>query len=328
IIPGIVAQVTNILEAPKPIYPSLNKLCVYDTHGFFKEHVDTPKTNIFASLVVCLPTSYEGGILAVEDESFDLSSASSIKWCAFYSDCNHKIDEVTKGFRVTLTYDLLYVDLPELTTRNDNLYKALASSVRKIYEDNNIDPDHTSELNPKFVIGIPLVSKYPTLSALGTKTLDSTKPILKGLDRKILAVLHDLGYTTDIKAVYCVEFSRLSYYNTPLPPLSGLGDIYEERKVGSDNDIDCDSDSDGEENYYGTKVFVISDVWNGWTGDVDEQSDDTPYSALHENGGRVLSNIHWLNKPSCRHAGKTYIAYGNEASTGTIYMDGCILAYK
>ena len=34
------------------------------------------------------------------------SSRPSVRWCAFYGDCEHEILPVTKGHRVTVTYNL------------------------------------------------------------------------------------------------------------------------------------------------------------------------------------------------------------------------------
>ncbi|KAF9993796.1 hypothetical protein BGZ80_008029, partial [Entomortierella chlamydospora] len=309
ILPRIMAQAASVLESPKTIYASLNKLCVYETHGFFKEHVDTPQSDIFASLVVCLPTNYEGGMLTVEDNAYDLSSSNSIKWCAFYSDCRHKIDEVTKGFRVTLTYDLLYLDIPEPVPYHDLLYKTLESSLLELHAKHNVDPALTANQKPKFVIGIPLVSKYPSLEGHGGK------PTLKGRDLKTLTILRDLGYTTDVKAVYNVKVRgmfRNRYYHKSHPSFEGIGDVYEE--------VEFTEDFEEED------AYVISDAWHGFSDEVNEECGDYPISALYDNGGRCLKNLYWLWEPTCRHAGPTYIAYGNEPSTGTVYMDGCILA--
>jgi hypothetical protein len=33
-------------------------------------------------------------------------TAATIQWAAFYSDCEHEVHKVTKGHRVTLTYNL------------------------------------------------------------------------------------------------------------------------------------------------------------------------------------------------------------------------------
>ncbi|WQF84799.1 Putative oxoglutarate/iron-dependent dioxygenase [Colletotrichum destructivum] len=85
--------------------------------GKFKAHVDTPRSTYqIGSLVACLPMSHKDGELAVRHDgktyTFDWSDKTaneaqpSIKWAAFYSDCEHEVFEVTKGHRVTLTYNL------------------------------------------------------------------------------------------------------------------------------------------------------------------------------------------------------------------------------
>lgn len=83
--------------------------------GRFKPHVDTPRSALqFGSLVVSLPTQYEGGFLKIrhkgEEVVFDWSNAADrISWAAFYSDCEHEVFEVTSGHRITLTYNLYAV---------------------------------------------------------------------------------------------------------------------------------------------------------------------------------------------------------------------------
>jgi hypothetical protein len=85
--------------------------------GFFKAHVDTPRSDTqFGSLVVSLPCYHEGGQLIVRHAehavTFDWGAsnggAESIQWAAFYSDCEHEVLEVTEGHRVTLTYNLYF----------------------------------------------------------------------------------------------------------------------------------------------------------------------------------------------------------------------------
>ncbi|KAI5236827.1 hypothetical protein E4T43_08378 [Aureobasidium subglaciale] len=96
----------------------LYKLNVYSgPSGRFKAHVDTPRSETqIGSLIVCLPSEFEGGNLSTTHQEntveFDWSRSSSanqtpsIHWAAFYSDCSHEVQEVTAGHRVTLTYDL------------------------------------------------------------------------------------------------------------------------------------------------------------------------------------------------------------------------------
>ncbi|KAF9567289.1 hypothetical protein EC968_003269 [Mortierella alpina] len=342
ILPKIVAQVANLLESRKPIYASLNKLCVYETNGFFKDHVDTPQSNMFASLVVCLPTAYEGGALVVEDQPYDLSSADSIKWCAFYPDCKHRIDEVTKGFRATFTYDLLYVDMPEPVPYHDALYKTLKQSLDELHATHQEPGNLKKRKRQKpMVIGIPLASRYPSLRS-------KAGPILKGKDLRTMAILHDLGYITDVKAVFStrvgykfltrwtkrVARERRQRYDSDdegdyssdysddeaqdsqgefYPAFKGVGTVYEERQFSS-----------GDED---NRVLVISDDWVASI-DVDEQADEEVIEELYRAGGRCLSNVLWLSEPTCNYEGPDYLAYGNEATSETVYMDGCILAYK
>ncbi|KAL4251209.1 hypothetical protein ABKN59_006301 [Abortiporus biennis] len=55
----------------------LYKLNVYGPGSFFKPHKDTPRgENMFGSLVIILPTTYEGGELGVHLDSFSSSSSS------------------------------------------------------------------------------------------------------------------------------------------------------------------------------------------------------------------------------------------------------------
>ena len=37
---------------------------------------------------------------------WSLKSSSAIQWAAFYSDCEHEIETITEGDRITLTYNL------------------------------------------------------------------------------------------------------------------------------------------------------------------------------------------------------------------------------
>ncbi|KAJ6013359.1 hypothetical protein N7540_007950 [Penicillium herquei] len=93
--------------------------CIYSgPSGIFQKHVDTPRSKSqIGSLVVCLPSKFEGGNLIVRhnenevDFDWQRQSAEAIQWAAFYSDCEHEIKTITQGERITLTYNL-YVREP------------------------------------------------------------------------------------------------------------------------------------------------------------------------------------------------------------------------
>ncbi|KAI7286179.1 hypothetical protein KC345_g1374 [Hortaea werneckii] len=108
----------------------LYKLNVYSgPEGFFKPHVDTPRSaSQIGSLVVCLPVEFSGGALAVRHQGQEIvhewgttppaagtkdnntpaaaSGEAAINWTAFYSDCEHEVLPLHSGHRLTLTYNL------------------------------------------------------------------------------------------------------------------------------------------------------------------------------------------------------------------------------
>lgn len=97
---------------------SLYKLLVYESGSFFKPHRDSEKDDgMFGTLVIQLPSRYEGGELVVQHngkvESVDFSTKAhsqnefSVFYTAFYCDCEHEILPVTSGFRVCLIYNLI-----------------------------------------------------------------------------------------------------------------------------------------------------------------------------------------------------------------------------
>lgn len=115
---------------------SLHKLLVYKSGSFFKSHRDSEKEDgMFGTLVIQLPSRYEGGELVVrhngKTESIDFSTKADpqneffVYYTAFYCDCEHEIMPVTSGYRVCLIYNLI------TTNRNKN---STVPSVEKISE--------------------------------------------------------------------------------------------------------------------------------------------------------------------------------------------------
>jgi len=91
----------------------LYKCLLYEKGDFFSIHRDTEKTeNMFATLVIVLPSVYEGGELIVYHEgeqkefSFSKTSQYSVHYVAFYADCKHEVKPVTDGYRLCLIYNL------------------------------------------------------------------------------------------------------------------------------------------------------------------------------------------------------------------------------
>ncbi len=93
----------------------LYKLLVYEKGGFFLPHRDSEKQNrMVASLIVVLPNPFDGGRLTVRHGAakqrltFDEAAAGkSSCYAAFYADCEHEVERVTRGVRIALAYNLV-----------------------------------------------------------------------------------------------------------------------------------------------------------------------------------------------------------------------------
>lgn len=123
----------------------LYKLLVYETGSFFAPHRDTEKTaGMFATLVICLPSSHEGGTLVVEHERetrrIELGGPDSeflTSYAAFYADCRHEITPVRSGYRVCLIYNLALKSAgPQPTApRNSQAVAEAAAILRELFTD-------------------------------------------------------------------------------------------------------------------------------------------------------------------------------------------------
>lgn len=92
----------------------LDKLLVYGPGQFFAPHQDTERDDdMVGTLVVTLPSKYEGGAIVVEhrgDKQTFRGAAqgpTDVSLLAFYADCRHEVKPVKSGHRIALTYHLL-----------------------------------------------------------------------------------------------------------------------------------------------------------------------------------------------------------------------------
>ena len=113
----IVADVALGLGVSGPLAADFYKLLVYDAGSFFVDHRDTEKiSGMFATMVLVLPSTHGGGELVVKhagrEAALDLhpEDPSEIGFAGFYADCVHEVRPVTTGFRLTLVYNLRFVD--------------------------------------------------------------------------------------------------------------------------------------------------------------------------------------------------------------------------
>lgn len=90
------------------------RLEIHDQGGYHKRHAD-PSINPthFATLVVFLPTQYEGGDILFTNKGITRSFRLGLQpakcdWLVYYSDGEYEIKPVTNGYRVTLIYYLFH----------------------------------------------------------------------------------------------------------------------------------------------------------------------------------------------------------------------------
>ncbi len=100
------------------IAASLTDVILYPEGGHFVVHKDTPRSEqMVGTLVVGLPIAHEGGALELRRAGLEVAldwgsgppSSTELSWAAFYGDVDHRVLPVTRGTRVTLTYELSVV---------------------------------------------------------------------------------------------------------------------------------------------------------------------------------------------------------------------------
>lgn len=111
----------------------LYKLLLYEG-AFFKPHKDSEKApGMFGTLMVCLPSSHQGGDLVLHHngEVFEFKTSQTsdfdVSYAAWYSDVLHEVKPVAQGYRLVLIYNLLKATSatismpPTLTTHKEKV---------------------------------------------------------------------------------------------------------------------------------------------------------------------------------------------------------------
>lgn len=280
------AHVAEIVEAVRAefgieqkVKAELYKLLVYQPGSFFAPHRDTEKTRrMFATLVVCLPSLHQGGVLVVrhdgQEKRFDFGGKVvqfKTQYAAFYADCEHEIKPVASGHRICLVYNLATVGKrqPSAPRTTDAVAKA-ADLLQLLF---TAEPDGLTKLV------VPFVHQY-TKAGLAPAQL-------KGADRARADVLvraaESLGYTSYIALLTHSQSGSPDYdtmYYDPYPR--------RKQQRWSDNDDDFDDDFDGE---------FADDFAGEFPEDADEEegTNDEPEIKMDELCEESLSLDHWLD---------------------------------
>jgi hypothetical protein len=123
----------------------LYELLLYEPGSFFLPHRDGEKLDrMVATLVVVLPSSFEGGELVVRHEGQertidfrDEDNPFQIHFAAFYADCEHEVRPLRKGYRLCLVYNLTLTKSKKTISapRTSEAVEEIAQSLRKWAED-------------------------------------------------------------------------------------------------------------------------------------------------------------------------------------------------
>ena len=165
-----------------------NRLELYEEGGGYHWHQDKKKSKEnFGSLVIHLPSYYEGGEFSIKHDRTIIKNKYNQQegedrffYSAYYSDCYHKLDTITKGNRIMIFFDLILKDFskePNLSIINANweAKNKLEHFIRTIH----VNTDHIVDNKPRFIF--PLDHSYC-----------GSNRSLKGEDRAKLSLLQNM----------------------------------------------------------------------------------------------------------------------------------------
>ncbi|KAB5542402.1 hypothetical protein GE09DRAFT_1244641 [Coniochaeta sp. 2T2.1] len=327
---GIIDTIAQLLlpsiidsRAYRSVRAELYKLNIYSSpSGKFLPHVDTPRSpNQFGSLVVCLPLVHEGGQLIVRhkgrDFTFDFSTAAgdadpaSIRWAAFYSDCEHEVNEVTSGHRVTLTYNLYAVRGNESLTGHcpslDASHLPLYHGVEALLQDGRFMKDGG-------YLGLYCNHAYAYTTASGDLLPDT----LKGLDMVVWETFKALGVGLSVKPVIAVDryHEEIDKWYAAKP----------DRHNQAANKAWLDKEPREGQSYGGVVGDKLKLAFSGAFQVESSEERMEMYRKWKGRGAVRYDDVTWLNEPTHREMQLLYTAYGNEASVGCEYSHCAILA--
>ena len=157
-----------------------------------------------------------GGVLRVKhrgetvDFTWGHTSQQSIQWAAFYGDCEHEVLEVTRGNRITLTYNLYYSSIGQLAQPvADPRYLPLFDIAREmLLQEKFMRHGELPRSSFEFsfvligfqggILGFFCHHQYAHSQKSGRKSIPGA---FKGVDLAIFSVFHALGLKVGVHPI-------------------------------------------------------------------------------------------------------------------------------
>lgn len=225
----------------------LYNLLLYEKGSFFLPHRDGEKLDrMVATLVVALPSAFQGGELIIRHEgqqkTIDFGSQKNCPfqthYVAFYADCEHEVKPLREGYRLCLVYNLTLTSKKMIAApRNLEHIDTVASLLREWSLKSNDSP---------IKLAIMLDHQY-SQDGLAWD-------ILKGVDRTKAHIVREAAR----KAHFQVHLAQLTFWEQGSAEYSG------ERRGHWYND---DDDYDGHGNYTMEDVIDSSLTAEHWMDD-------------------------------------------------------------
>ncbi|XXH00494.1 hypothetical protein Hte_006840 [Hypoxylon texense] len=173
------------------------KLLLYEEGSFFKPHKDPEKVpGMAGTLVVCLPSKHQGGSfhLSYAGEKYvidtDKTSEFGLTSLCWFSDVTHEIKTLTSGYRLVLTYNIIY----------ESGICMSAGLLRK-------QSAHLRSLLKRWRTGAPSMEKL--VYVLEHKYTDSSLSLtdLKGRDRAVCQSLYEASLECEF-TIFLADMNR------------------------------------------------------------------------------------------------------------------------
>jgi hypothetical protein len=222
----------------------LYNLLLYEPGSFFLPHRDGEKLDrMVATLVIVLPSSFEGGELVVRHEGqervIDFGGTDRnpfhAHFAAFYADCEHEVRPLREGYRLCLVYNLTLAKAK----------KAIAAPRTAERIDAVADVLCSWSADDPLKLAVLLEHKYTPDGLVWDA--------LKGVDREKARVLNEAA-----------ERAGCSAY-LALLTLHESGSAEEEYVPRRGRRWDCDDDENDPENYEMSEVFDSSLTAEHWS---------------------------------------------------------------